>query len=272
MHFHYLASFICHLFADGNFRTVHIAFKPNIFNYTLLEHIDSVCPHSIPFYLTDITRPWVWPWNVKNDNPNNVLQLIFLDPKTFKKDTRQIEELFALYRIFVFSATDVAETKTQASIAKRLHKLSESNNLILTFDAKNVSIYIDLESKHPKPIFTMNKDSNFNLRNLFDQTFGQHERMLSIVVKNYDSDESFERIEETIQLHLNDNPIYYIANYFNLSFNKTYIHFTWLRPSGSQLIFVEFKLIPNQPKYYKELARTCKLIQSDNDPKPYPVP
>lgn len=259
MNFHCLALFICHLFADGNFRTIHIIFKPNTFSYTLLEHIDSTCVDPIPFHLTDISRPWVWPWN-ENDNPNNVLQLMFLDPKTLTEDTEQVKKFFALYRSFAFSATDFIEPKTRTSIAKRLQKFSESNNLVLNFGAGNVSIYIDFDAQHPKPIFTMNKETNSLHCNLFDHTFGQYERMLSISVKNFDSDYTFDGIQERANYYLNFDPTYYISNYYNLFFNKTYINFTWLRP-----VNVDLKLISDQPQYYKELPRTCKLIPNDDN-------
>lgn len=101
MNFQYLALFICHLFGDGNFRTVHILFKPTTFNFDLLMQIDSVCSEPIPLYLTDITQPWEWPWN-QNDNPNNVLQFMFFEPKTLAKDGNQLKNGFALYRIFAF--------------------------------------------------------------------------------------------------------------------------------------------------------------------------
>lgn len=268
MNFHYLALFICHLFGDGHFRTVHIIFKPNTFNYTILEHIESICPHSIPFYLTDITRSWDWPWN-QNDNPNNVLQLMFLDPKTFTTDTRQLNKFFALYRIFAFSATDVIETKTKTitSITESLRKFSGSNNLVLDFDAKNVSIYMDVvDAQHPKPIMTMNVSfTNFNRRNLFDQTFGHYERMLSISVKHIDYHVTFYGIQKRVYYRLNYESTYYISNYFNIFFNKTYVNFTWLRVLNNQFISNDFKLILDHLKYYKELTHKCRLISNNNN-------
>lgn len=194
MNFQYLALFICHLFGDGNFRTVHILFKPITFNFDLLMQIDSVCPAPIPLYLTDITQPWEWPWN-QNDNPNNVLQFMFFEPKTLARDGKQLKNGFALYRIFAFSSTNVIRTKMQVSIAKILHEFSNSNNLILNYNAKNVSVYIDyglndgVSRQKPKPIFIVNKNTNFKRVNLYDQTFGKYERIKSIAVKQFDFDD-----------------------------------------------------------------------------------
>lgn len=264
MHFYYLALFICRLFGDGNFRTVHIVFKPNTFDYIFLDHIDSICPNSMPLYLTDITQPWVWPWN-ENDNPNNVLQLMFLDPKTFSKDTGQLKEFFTLYRIFAFPTTDIIDAKTRSSIPIGLRRFSGSNNLILKFDEKNVFVFNDFDDQYSKPVFTVNNSTDFSRHNIFDETFGQYERMLSISIKTFDSDESFRSIQRRISYDLNCQPNYYISNYFNLFLNKTYVDFIWLRLRNDEMVSKNFTLIPDHPKYYKEVSRTFKLIPNDDD-------
>lgn len=264
MNFHYLALFVCHLFGDGNFRTVHIVFQPNTFNYTLLEHIDTICPHLVPFYLTDITQTWDFPWN-ENDNPNNVLQLMFLDAKKFTKDTRELKYFFALYRIFAFLGTDVVETKTRTSIARRLYRFTGSNNLNLIFDSRNVFVFNDFAAQHTKPMFTVNEGTNFTRYNLFDQTFGHYERMLSISIKIVDAQLSLYGIRLRIQGRLDYDSIYCISNYFNLFLNKTCIDFIWLRVINGRIVSKDLTLILDHPKYYKEFSCTFKLIPHDNN-------
>ena len=262
MNFHYLALFICHLFGDGRFRTVHILFKPSAFNYSLLNHIDSVCPDPIPLYLTDITKPWEWPWN-QNDNPNNVLQLLFFDPKTLSKDGKQLKKGLAFYRIFAFSTTDVIQTKTQVSIAKRLRKFSDSNMLILNYDAKNVSVYIDyglsgVSRQKSKPIFIINKNTNFKRVNLFDHTFGKYERMQSVAIKSYGIGNSVDDFKKRAEKYINLDTSLYDSNYLNLFLNKSYIYLEWWRDTG--LTRMNFMRIPNHPKYYKEISNTSQII------------
>lgn len=264
--FRYLVLFICHLFGDGKFHTAHILFKPNTFDYELLTHIDSICPHPIPLYLTDITKPWDWPWN-QSDNPNNVLQIIFFDPKKFTKDKKHLKKGFALYRVFAFHSTDVTDMKTRTSIAKGLRQFSDSNKLILNYDTKNVSVYIDygltgVQREKPKPIFIVNKNTNFKRVNLFDRTFGKYEQiqLQSVAIKQHIQGNSLKDIRRKINKNLHFDSYGYISNYFNTFLNKSHINLEWDHSTSNGIVHRDLMVIPDHPKYYNEISETCALI------------
>lgn len=140
--FQQLALFICHLFIDGNFRVTHILHKSNTFNANFLQHIDSICPLTIPIYLTDTIsqQHWIELWN-QNDVRDNVLQVIFLDAKTISNDINTIENWFAYYRIFAFPSNDMIDVRQRTSVMETVFQIHGFNSLVLHYDAKFVSVY-----------------------------------------------------------------------------------------------------------------------------------
>lgn len=196
---------------------------------------------------------------------------MFLDPKTLVKDGKQLKKGFALYRIFAFSSADVIQSEMQVSIAKRLRHFSDSNTLILNYDAENVSVFDDyyglsgVSRQTAKPIFVVNKNINFKRVNLFDRTFGEYERIQSIAVESYYWAKSFKALQRSVDTKYKIFPHGRLANYFNLFLNKSYMNFIWYQSvdNTTEYITTDLMLIPDQRKYYKELSQTYQLI-SDN--------
>lgn len=217
-YFHQLALFICHLFIDGHFRTAHIFYKPNAFDYEFITHIDSICPEPMPLYLTDITQPWVWPSN-QHDSPDNVLLLSFfeIDPMKLQNDVTEIKrEGFALYQIFAFSSIDSVDERQRATVFRILHRfLPESSLLILNFNSENVSVYLNHSSTtelNQKPFFIVNQKPDFGRMNLFNRTFEENERMQSIIIYPLDYNTRFTLFHDE-----------YMVNYYHLHLNNSCI-------------------------------------------------
>lgn len=83
--FNDLALFICHLFVDGHFRTGHILYNQNLFDGHLISEFNSVCPETIPWLMTDVTKTSSVLWDTK-DRTDNILQLIFFEPGNSLKE------------------------------------------------------------------------------------------------------------------------------------------------------------------------------------------
>lgn len=159
--FYHLTRFICHLFEDGPFRTVHILQDSG--NLPIDFH--SKCFEHILLQVTDIRRPFSSPWN-DFDNPNNVLQLISFDPDDLARQIDEVNDYLVLYRIFIFSSSKIytlnAVDKTLL-FRTRTPEL-DSRTLILHYNETSVSVFIgeeesdDRVSLELKPIFTAKQD------------------------------------------------------------------------------------------------------------------
>lgn len=245
---HHLALFICHLFIDGHFRTAHILYKPNTFEFDWLLQIDTVCPGPIPFYLTDVTLPWEWPWN-SNDTPENVLQLSFFD--TGHSDIDQVQQGYAHYCALCLPSHDAINAKQRTSIFTALRQFSDTKVILVNYNTVNVSVFIDSKYSNEQPIFFNDNETNFEEFDLFDRTFGEYERTRSIAIQRVDfidksahgMDIDYEYMTEVIWLH-----------YYHLHLNNSFINMTWIDDEESPPFLTNQQCTLQSPDYYKELA------------------
>lgn len=237
---HQLALFVCHLFIDGNFRSAHILYKPNVFEYNeFMAHIDSNCPEQMPLYLTDITQPWGYSWN-QNESPYNVLQLIFdeFNPRNLKKSIIEFRthESLGLYQIFALSSIDSVSEEQRILAFNVLYRLlPEFRVLILNCKSENVSIYLNHGSNGgsvQRPFYVVNQETDFNRTNLFDRTFEEYERMQSLYIAPLEHHEYITRFHAE-----------YIVNYYQLHLNNSFI------------IWKDELYVTKNTNYYKELFR-----------------
>lgn len=255
---HHLALFICHLFIDGNFRTAHFLYKPNTFEFDWLLKIDRVCPEPIPLYLTDITLPWDWPWNA-DDNKDNVLQLCFFDPSQLSKDINELQSKGdAYYRVFAFDSVAMADKTKGALALKALRQLPHSNDLIVHYKPKNVSVYPNNGmSTEQNPILIVDEKTNFAGINLFDHTFGEFERSHAIALNLLLFVDS-NGVETAIRFRVD----VLILHYYHQQLNNSYINMTWVDLRKN---IVTNKICAPQPRnYYKELSSEYKCIEMEN--------
>lgn len=247
---HHLALFICHLFIDGHFRTAHFLYKPNTFNFDLLLQIDTVCSEPITFYLTDINLPLEWPWNDK-DSPDNVLQLCFFDQRKLTEDISQLKpKSTALHWIFGFHSNDTANMGKQTTTFDILRQLPDSKILVVGYNSKNVTIFVDngLNKKlNRQPIFVVNNKTNFNDINLFDRTFGEYERKQSISIEQMEYKDIWPGIDTTA---------FFVQklwmNYYHLQLNNSLLHMIDMDTLNEQYCTLQ------SSNYYKELSTEYK--------------
>lgn len=181
-----LALFICQLFSDGSFRSGHIIYHSDVFIDQFTSQIDSVCPHSIPWKITDIELSSLSPFKNPIDTNDNILQVIFLNPRLLDRDIEKCmnNALIKYYRIFVLPSTDEIETKNQFSIIKMYNLDFNMSVLIVYYDSVSGELSIicmpmnafDEGEWRPIP-FDIDPEEN-----MFDRTFGEYERNRSIAI------------------------------------------------------------------------------------------
>lgn len=257
--YHHLALFICHLFIDGHFRTAHFVYTPNTFDFDLLPQIDKLCPEPIPSYCTDITLPWKWPWN-RNDNINNVLQLIFLNPDNFTDDIDALEALSVHYRVFCFATIDVNDPKLLTSTFVTIGDLVESKNLIVYHNAENVSVAMNGESI-PKLVYVVNDETNFQQTNLFDRTFGEYERSQSIELRRFRySPKSLHGVDFSTHTY----PEALWMHFYQMHLNNAYIYITWVDDLRHPALATNLYCVLEPSNYYKELTAKYQCIKNQD--------
>lgn len=263
--FHYLALFICHLFGHGPFRTLHILHNPNFFDHHLLIELDSLCPDPIPIYLTDISQPSLNPWS-ELDNVDNVLQIIFLDFENLATEIEQFSDKFQLYRIFVFTSPEIIASMDQKLPFETKKQIHDARTLVLHYNSSSVSLYIEHNSNDQwngnvklkqNPIFIFNRETNVDGINLFDQTFGEYERMESIDIFRCNPYISPDKL----------NPVRFLydpfINYCHYNLKRSHINIIWYFVDNvlPSMIFHRTK-IDNHQAYYKEWSREYILIEN----------
>lgn len=147
-----------------------------------ITQINSICPHTIPWKITDITLPSL-PAIDENDSQDKILQLIFFDSR-FLVDEINYRSRFMLYRIFIFWLTNDFETMKWFLIIKNHNSIDYPCPLILYCNPLNDEISInwipinDLDNGdwQPTPIIIDPKT------NVFGLTFGEYERKRSIAI------------------------------------------------------------------------------------------
>ena len=263
--FRYLAIFICHLFASGSFRTVHIVYHPNAFDHDILTQINSICTDPVPIYLTNIDQPFKIPYQ-KCDTFDNILQIIFLDPEHLADEIEQFGgENFALYRIFVFSSIDIINRIDQNLLFKTKNRILDIRTLILHYDESSVSVYIESEQSNEnviviqEPIFILNEETDIGIVNIFEKTFGVYERMESIDIYRLDY---YYISPNNLRPSLYLEDIFINYNHFQLK--RSFINIMWLNKFNlAQSKIYHRNVIENPPKYYKEKTLNYKLIEDE---------
>lgn len=219
--FHNLVLFICHLFIDGHFRFGHILYDPNVFDDHLTFEIDSVCSVPIPWLTTDMTQPFSLPW--KNDDRTDfILQLIFFDSKRIPNEKRQIKGFLTAYHIFIFPSSDAIGINESISKMVEIKSNLNLNSLVLQIDSKadlNVHWISNGEELLKSSRFDMKATQNDSNVSLFDQTFGDFERMSTIVVEV----ECAYQKEESRRKYIPFKNRLYSANYFAVALNAPYL-------------------------------------------------
>lgn len=258
--FHYLVLFICHLFDNGPFRTVHILYNPNVFDLNLLMQIDSICNDPIPLYLTDITQPFQIPYQ-ESDNVDNLLQLFFLDPNSLIHDMDLIGDQFKLYRIFIFSSFDMIRKMNLSLFFETRNPAYDTRTLIVHYNESSVSVYIENSLNEPLngAIFTLTHEVNLEKVNIFDRTFGAYEQMESIEFHRWDYYTSSDSLKPNFYLF--DQAI----NYYHLHLNQSYVCTIWHNIYNSTIPLIYHRtVIQNPQKYYMESSFDYKIIENDN--------
>lgn len=137
-----LAFLICHLLADGHFRSGHILYDSNVFDGRLIDEIRTTCPHQVPWLTTDVTRLSSTPWQ-PNDRTDHILRLIIFDPKHLAREIHDFKEYFTFYRIFVFYSDNEQDMEDQISVMRNLFHIFIYDDLILhVLAAQNNAISI----------------------------------------------------------------------------------------------------------------------------------
>lgn len=261
---HQLALFICHLFSDGHFRTAHFIYKPNAFEFDWLLQIAAVCSEPIPFYLSDITLPWEWPWNDK-DNLNNVLQFNFFDMNNLANDVDQLQENCAYYRVFCFPSTNLPNAKQRSFVFTTLRSFCDSKILLVDYNTKNVSTFIGSNyhsngKSSQEPIFVVSDETEIEQANLFDRTFGEYDRMQSIAIQRALTPSQLKHkthfdyvTAETIWMH-----------YYHLRLSNSIINMTWFDNRNYPFTVTNKHCLLQVPDYYKEFSHTYQCIENGN--------
>lgn len=171
--FYNLALFICHLFIDGNFRTGHILYDPNIFDDQLISKIDSVCPHTIPWLTTDVTEATSSHWQPP-ERSDHILQLIFFNPNHLQKKVNKYKHFLTFYRLFVLQSGDKGKVEKRISAVRESETNFSSSSMILDYSSKDQSFNV-CDNLNEVIIIDVGENS-------FQATFGKYEKnwMLAI--------------------------------------------------------------------------------------------
>lgn len=274
--FYNLAVFICHLFADGNFRTGQILYDPNMFNGHLISAIDSYCPHRIPWTFIDITQT---PSELRTSptNPVHILQLIFPNPDHLTKSIDNFKDDLLIHPVFVFFSND------QDVMEDRVKALSESgitpdiDSLVVYHLSKNDSIQVHWipkynafpESEHfvgtfnDVSIFIKDHKSIFEDQNLFDLTFDKNERNWPMAVNTFIGIPCYEVKSGFLSKHFRGGTPY-LANFFASSTNSGFINlFTAICNNVSKINLNLVRARPKSHKVYSELTLEYELVDGE---------
>lgn len=266
LNFYNLAVFICQLLIDGRFRSGHILYDRNVFDSRLITEIESICPRQFPWQISDISQPFIPPWE-SHKLTDNILQLIFCDPKFMSEEIDQFEGYFIHYQIFIFSSIDETDTEGPISVIKKLNRLllRRLSTLVLHYNTENGLIHVhsiphiltdgsrkseeplDLD---PRAIALRNQKTDIDNEDLFDRAFGNCERKQSIVIG---VDGWIEKNDRSKEFATNPRKLFFI-NYYFLTLKAPYLKMSPLILQKSKIVrqYQNFMLKPR--KYYKELS------------------
>lgn len=183
--FHHLVLFVCHLFIDGQFRTIHIVYDPGAhsFRTELISDIQSLCSDPIPLFITDVTKQYSTPWT-PCEHTDNILQLIFFDPEHIHDDN----ELSVFYHLFLFPSTTKPTIIHFNYSSLALHYTSESISVHGHWIPDHQDDMDDKVGKCPsvsiQSIYDNGNSDEFSQQNLFDLIFGEWERQWLVIAQN----------------------------------------------------------------------------------------
>lgn len=268
--FQTLALFICQLFVDGRFRSGQYVYDPKVIDDHLPTQIDSICPDHIPWHKTDITQPFLLPWN-RTKQTDHILQLIFFDPNRLAEEIERFKAHFSVYRIFVFPATDdeIERRQRDLLIADQSLRVGTSA-LILHYNNGDYSLDVDWIPKNDDitgpsemrmsvdrtAVLLRNQPIKMNhVNNAFDSTFGQFERMHAMTIR-------FCAVGENSKSISTRAPQLFYANYYLTTLKPSYINVTQISLSN-YTAKGSIALKPRPQKYYQEISQKYDLIDND---------
>lgn len=199
------------------------------------------------------------------------MQLNFFDANNLANDVDQIQNIsFAYYRVFCFLSTDSINTEQRSSIFETLRQqLTDSIILLVHYNTSDVSTFIDTnyyysnEKSNQEPFIFNTHRSDYRQMNLFDQTFGEYERMQPFVMQ---------RLMFAIQLERSSPTRYAEAlviwmHYYHLRLNNSFINATWFDYSDKDYppIYITKHCTLQSWDYYKELSHTYQC-RADGNP------
>lgn len=272
--FHQLTIFICHLFIDGHFRTAHILYDPNAFDGQLINDIYSNCPASIPWLITDVTKPFSTSWQ-PNENTDHILQLIFIDPNYLPEDIDSLREIFTYYQIIIVSSAVGSNMMDQAAVSNQFKTNRTNVPLILIQNPVNDLMLIQRSSTSNE---TAEVCSNVNAmlsygrieanhrmcdnkrKNMFDLTFGANEKMWFLTVSYpvaYSPNQNIIRIDEVWQ------GMPFVANLYVSILNASYINRTSIKYGGIGHDSHDFQIFyQKKSRFYGELTTNVHLLDN----------
>lgn len=269
--FYNLAIFICQLFTDGQFRTGHIIYDPNVFSSELITEIQLNCPYSIPWIMTDVNRPPSQLWQ-PNQNTDRILQLVFFDPDYLPKDTDDFNQLHTFYRIFVISSANQKIVERKITMLEQSKMVEEGNSVILVHESSDGSIRIHRSETMAKgdqiclddknKIETYDQMCELERRNLFDHTFGEYDQTWLTTVGYTGVHRMNESYSDWKQHELlNGKP--FIANFFVANSYASYVNRTEyiFRKTISS---VDSRIVRHKyHKFYEELTTDYSTIDQN---------
>lgn len=282
--FQNLAFFICHLFIDGRFRTGHILHDPNTFPVAqFIAEIQSICPHSIPWLLTDVMEPSQLPWT-SDKRTDQIVQLIFLDPDHLPTSIGDLKKFFTLYRLFVFPSHGGSAMEGPSNENTNLEHNNDVIKLASTFDlssltslrvSKNGSVcfhwahdskttesynqliheQIDLNS-----MSLYEEKCKFDNENLFETIFGNIARKMKIVIDYFyviPCDEN----KHVQALNKRGEGSVSFANFLFSYLNASFMNITKWSCKSKKVIQQVARFKPR--KFYKELTTEYELVENE---------
>lgn len=279
LNFHNLALFVCHLFADGQFRFGHILYDSSALDSRLIAEIHSVCPYLIPWISNDVSELPSVPWE-PNQRTDHILQLIFFDPENIpmtidhvKKSNVNIKlmNFLTFYRIFVISSDDVGNRVDWNSIAKLsshiLHHDSRSGSISLHSIKNDDGVIegvdrLEMLKQYPQKNRLKHCDKSKKCDNLFSLTFGKNEKNVRMIIKRtylLPCNREYFLADEYFEVR-NGNPFF--ANFYFTHLNASFINVTAVWCENSTIAYKSEPIQPQPRKFYKELPMDYKPMDS----------
>lgn len=261
-----LAIFICQLFSDGRFQSGHILYDPKIFNNRLITEIQLTCPQSIPWQITDITRPFSQSWQ-PNQDTDRILQLIFFNSANVPQDIDDISGIYTFYRVFIFFTVNRANLRDQITILNDSIIVQNDNFPIVGYNSLNGLMWIQRSLDDPSAVEEVEiglKDNNRFIQvnnSLFDFDFDEIRKKWIIMIK-YGVGMPCHFCKENHMYEIwNANQLF--AKFFISNLNGSYINRTIYYFENSTTIW-EHEIIHHKKRtIYEELCAGQNQVEID---------